>query len=275
MHTRDRAIGAASSREGADRLQHRTDQELGARDSRGKKHEVDFGEYRKHADAIAPKYAGKRTLPIVHHEIPKMDPKVGSLMHELGEAHKKRAAHLTQHAQLKGQVKAATSQLASRPSPGRLPGEEMAVQQEIAAAKKAVRVCVCMHPHIQHTHTHACLTDTRTRTHKYNVYIHTYVYIYIPGTHSQLPRGVQAHAAGALPGGDHRSKRGARNCGCTPRRPPPPAVRPFTGARGGCRCAAQWDAREMPVLAFFSRGVGDALFLHFSQRGLGGKLCLP
>ena len=144
MHTRDRAIGAASSREGADRLQHRTDQELGARDSRGKKHEVDFGEYRQHADEIAPKYAGKRTLPIVHHEIPKMDPKVGSLMHELGEAHKKRAAHLTQHAQLKAQGKAATSQLAARPSPSRLPGEEMAVQQEIAAAKKAVRTSLSL-----------------------------------------------------------------------------------------------------------------------------------
>jgi hypothetical protein len=114
-----------------------------------------------------------------------MDPKVGSLMHELGEAHKKRAAHLTQHAQLKGQGKAATSQLASRPSPGRLPGEEMAVQQEIAAAKKAVRMCVCAYTHTHthththiHTHTHTHMLVLHTHTHKYNVYIHTYVYIH-------------------------------------------------------------------------------------------------
>ena len=198
MHTRDRAIGAASSREGADRLQHRTDQELGARDSRGKKHEVDFGEYRKHADAIAPKYAGKRTLPIVHHEIPKMDPKVGSLMHELGEAHKKRVAHLTQHAQLKGQVKAATSQLASRPSPGRLPGEEMAVQQEIAAAKKAVRMCVCACILIYNTHTHMLVLQTHTHAHINTTYtyIHTYIYTYQARTPNYraafkpMPRGL-------------------------------------------------------------------------------------
>jgi hypothetical protein len=202
MHTRDRAIGAASSRLGADRLQHRTDQELGARDSRGKKHEVDFGAYRKHADAIAPKYAGKRTLPIVHHEIPKMDPKVGSLMHELGEAHKNRAAHLPEHAQLKGQSKAATSQLAARPFEGsRLPGEEMAVQQEIAAAKKAVCmcVCVCAYKHIRthtniraraHTHTHVCLTHTHTHTHINTTYTNIHPYAYIPGTQSRFPRGV-------------------------------------------------------------------------------------
>ena len=139
MHTRDRAVGAASSRQGADKLQHRTDQELGARDARGRKHEVDFGAYRHHADAIAPKYAGKRTLPIVHHEIPKMDPKVGALMHDLGEAHPQRGAHLRAHAQLKAEGKAATSQLAARPAPAHVPGEEMAVQEEIAAAKKAAR----------------------------------------------------------------------------------------------------------------------------------------
>jgi len=133
MKTRSRAVGASTSRDGANRIQHRTDQEMGARDSHGKKNVVDFGVYRKHADAIAPKYAGKRTLPIVHHEIPKLDSRVSSLLHDLGDARPKRGAHMPQHAQLKNIVKAATSQLAA------LPGEEIAVEQEIASAKHAAR----------------------------------------------------------------------------------------------------------------------------------------
>jgi hypothetical protein len=141
MRTRSRAVGAATSRASADRLQHRTDEEMGARNARGKKNVVDFGAYRHHADAIAPKYAGKRTLPIVHHEIPKMDSRVSSLLHDLGEAKPKRGAHARAHSKLKEEVgrgKASTSQLAAVPGNG-LPGEEMAVQQEIQAAKHAAR----------------------------------------------------------------------------------------------------------------------------------------
>jgi len=113
---------------------------MGARNARGKKNVVDFGAYRHHADAIAPKYAGKRTLPIVHHEIPKIDSRVSSLLHDLGEAKPKRGAHARAHSKLKegDRGKAATSQLAALPGAG-LPGEEMAVQQEIQAAKHAAR----------------------------------------------------------------------------------------------------------------------------------------
>ena len=70
----------------------------------------------------------------MHHEIPKMASKVSSLLHDLGEARPQRGEHMPAHAQLKAQ----TSQLAARPSTGE-PGEEMAVQQEIAAAKHSAR----------------------------------------------------------------------------------------------------------------------------------------
>ena len=142
MRTRSRAVGATTSRAGADRLQHRTDQEMGARNARGQKKVVDFGAYRHHADSIGPKYAGKRTLPVVHHEIPKMDSRVNNLLHSLGEAKPGRGAHNRAHAQLKEagpMAKAATSQLAAVRGGSGLPGEEMAVQQEIAAAKHAAR----------------------------------------------------------------------------------------------------------------------------------------
>ena len=191
MKTRNRAIGAESSRSGADNLQHRTDQELGARDTHGKKKDIDFGAYRRHADSIAPKYAGKRTLPIMHREIPKMDSKVNSLLHDLGEAHPDRRAHTRAHTKLKP---AATSQLASRPSSS-MPGEEIAVQQEIAAAKHAARnpsyrQAFAPSPQtnrfrggrigLSYTNTHTQTQDTHTHTHTHtHMYIHKYKQIYI------------------------------------------------------------------------------------------------
>jgi hypothetical protein len=161
MKTRSRAVGADSSRAGADRLQQRTDKELGAVDSHGHKHALDFGAFRRHADNIAPKYAGKRTLPVMYHEIPEMDSHVGDLMHELGEAHQPKG-RVQEHAQLK-QGPTFTTQLAERARTTKaLPSEEVAVEREIASAKSAV-CCHIFHAGVEQMLPRTCAAlETRT-----------------------------------------------------------------------------------------------------------------
>ena len=136
MRTRSRAVGGESSRKGADALQRRTDKQFGANDG-GHRHE-DFAAYRHHADAVAPKYAGKRTLPVMRAEIPKMDSRVGKLMHELGEARPSRGVGASKR-KLRGGHAVALKQQLREVGKGHLSGEEQAVRQEIEAAKRAAR----------------------------------------------------------------------------------------------------------------------------------------